>query len=143
MHSKNWMGWIHAFLVAACLCYITYNIFILSFTHWDETKAFNMFKMGILSLDKKNNFAALARLKQPSYTPTNYTCENLSRKSVLNGVYGIKNCWICRRVGWLVYNGSLVLNLLIRIVNAFFTSILIIVVNLNVKWENKSCLNIK
>lgn len=31
MHSKNWMCWIHAFLVAACLCYITYNMFILSY----------------------------------------------------------------------------------------------------------------
>ena len=41
---------------------------------------------------KKNNFAALARLKQPSNAPTNYTCENLSGKSELNGVYVIKNC---------------------------------------------------
>lgn len=81
----------------------------------------------------------LARLKQPSNIPTNYTCENLSRKSEHNGVYGIKNGWICRMVVWLVYNGSLVL---IKLVNAFFASILIIAVNLNVKWENKSCSNI-
>ena len=59
-----------------------------------------MFKMGILSLDKKINFAALARLKQPSNTPTSYTYENLSRKSELNGVRYKK--LLNLQKGWLI-----------------------------------------
>lgn len=138
------LSWsLHACVISLIPCsyYLTYNMFISSFTHWDGTKAFNMFKMGILPLDNKNSFAALAtgKTQATKQYPHNYTCENLSRKSEHNGIYGIKNGWICRRVVWLVYNGSLVL---IKLVNAFFASILIIAVNLNVKWENKSCSNI-